>query len=122
MIDERRLIWSIGGFGLLTALLLLIGLNTIGGVFALFHLGLFVGAPLALVLQKELRSWMVATVISAVLSVALSAIAVQLLVWFRIASGELVVVTATAYSVVLALLLAQQDFGRSNPASQDLQL
>lgn len=117
--NVRQVAWWVGGFGVLTTLLQLIGLDTIGGIFALFQLGLFVGAPLAVVLHTELRSWAVVTVISAALSVALSAIAVQFLIWFRVASGELLVVTATAYGVVLALLLAQQDFGRSEAAGSD---
>ncbi len=111
--NVRQVVWAVGLFGALTALLLFVGADNIGGIFALFQLGLFVGAPLAVILHSELRSWAVATVISAALSVALSAIAVQFLIWFRVASGELLVVTATAYGSVLALLLASQEFGRS---------
>ena len=111
--NVRQVVWAVAAFGAVTALLLLVGANNIGGVFALFQLGLFVGAPLAVILHSELRSWAVAGVISAALSVALSAISVQFLIWFRVASGELLVVTATAYGAVLALLLASQDFGRS---------
>lgn len=105
----RKIAWGVGLFGALTAFLLLVGANNIGGIFAFFQLGLFVGAPLGVILHNELRSWAVATVISAALSVALSALAVQFLIWFRVASAELLVVTATAYGLALALLLASQE-------------
>ena len=108
----RRSAYGVGFFGSLTAVLLLAGLETIGGLFALLQLGLFVGAPLAVVLHHEVRSWRVVAVLAATLSVALSAIAVQVLVWFEIATGELLVVTATAYGVALAWLLSSVDYGR----------
>ena len=111
----RQGAWMVGGFGAITTLLLAIGADSIGGVFALFQLGFLVGAPLAFVLHHELRSWPVVAVISAALSIALSAISVQFLIWFRIANAELLVATATAYGVVLALLLSSADLGRNRP-------
>ncbi len=108
----RQSAYGVGIFGALTAVLLLLGLDSIGGVFALFQLGLFVGAPLAVVLHHELRSWRVVIVVAAALSVALTAIAVQLLIWFRVATSELLVVSATSYGVVLAWLLSSADLGR----------
>lgn len=110
----RDLAWAVGVFGVLTTLLLLVGANSIGGIFAFFQLGLFVGAPLALMLQSELRSVAVSVVVAAVLSIALSAIAVQLLIWFRVASAELLVISATAYGLALALLLSSEDLGQSS--------
>ncbi len=52
-------------------------------------------------------------VVSVPLSIAISAIAVQFLIWFRIANGEFLVMTATAYGVVLALLLTADGIRRS---------
>ncbi|MGI9597752.1 MAG: hypothetical protein ACR2QK_16430 [Acidimicrobiales bacterium] len=104
--------WGVGIFGALTALLLLIGADSVGGVFALLQLGFLVGAPLAFVLHQELRSWQVVLVVAVALSIALSAISVQFLIWFRVATAELLVVTATAYGVVLALLLSSADLTR----------
>lgn len=118
----RQSAYGVGIFGALTTVLLLLGLDSIGGVFALFQLGLFVGAPLAVVLHHELRSWRVVIVVAAALSVALTAIAVQVLIWFRVATSELLVVSATSYGVVLAWLLSSADLGRggeSDPRSDE---
>ncbi|MEM7272327.1 MAG: hypothetical protein AAF547_04540 [Actinomycetota bacterium] len=108
--------YGVGIFGAITAALMFAGLDAVGGIFALFQLGLFVGAPLAIVLHHELRSWRVVLVVAAALSLALSAISVQFLIWFRVASGELLVVTATTYGVVLAWLLSSADLGRAESA------
>ncbi len=116
----RQGAWSVGGFGAVTTLLLAVGADSIGGVFALFQLGFLVGAPLAFVLHHELRSWQVVMVMSAALSIALSAISVQFLIWFRIASAELLVATATAYGLVLALLLSSADLGRDRQRDRTL--
>ncbi len=109
--------WVVGIFGAVTTLLLLVGADSVGGVFALFQLGFLVGAPLAFVLHQELRSWQVVMVVAIALSIALSAISVQVLIWFRVATAELLVATATAYGVVLALLLASADLGRERQGS-----
>lgn len=114
----RQSAYAVGMFGAFTTLLLLVGLESVGGVFALLQLGLFVGAPLAVVLYHDLRSWRVVIVVAAALSVALTAIAVQLLIWFRVATSELLVVTATTYGVILAWLLSSADYGRVEPASR----
>lgn len=104
-------------FGALSALTLAVGLDSLGGVLAFFQLGFLVGAPMAIVLQQELRSWPMVVVVAVPLSIALSAISVQFLIWFRIASGELLIITATTYGVVLALLLAAN--GLPSAASGD---
>lgn len=113
-----RMTWVAGAFGALTTLLLAVGADAVGGVFAFFQLGFLVGAPLAIVLQQELRSWPMVVVVSVPLSIAISAIAVQFLIWFRIANGELLIMTATVYGVVLALLLAADGIGRSASESR----
>lgn len=98
--------WISGVVGLLTTLLLAVGADNLGGLLALFQLGLLVGAPLAIILQVELRSWPMATVIAVPLSIALSAISTQFLIWFRIGSPPLIVLTASCYGIMLALLVA----------------
>lgn len=114
----RHTTFAVAITGAVTALFLVVGLDTIGGVLALFQLGLFVGAPLAVLLHEELRSWPVVVAISGALSIALSAISVQFLIWFKIASSELTVVTATAYGVILVLLLASSEFRSPEPGSR----
>ncbi len=113
----RQTVWTTGVFGVLSAFMLAVGADGLGGIMAFFQLGFFVGAPMAILLQQELRSWPMVVVVSVPLSIALSAISVQFLIWFRIASGELLVLTATAYGVVLALLLAAN--GLPSAASSD---
>ncbi len=103
------------GFGALTTFLLAVGADGIGGVMVFFQLGFLVGAPLAILLQRELRSWPMVVVVSVPLSIALSAIAVQFLIWFRVATSELLVITATAYGLVLALLLASYGVDQATP-------
>ncbi len=110
----RDLSMAVGIFGGFTTILLLLGANSVGGIFAFFQLGLFVGAPLALMLRGELRSTAVAVVVAAVLSIALSGISVQLLIWFRVASAELLVASSTAYGLALALLLSSEDVGQTS--------
>ncbi len=109
----RQLAWVVAAFGALTALMLLAGANSIGGVMALVQLCFLVGSPLAFVMFDQLRSWQVVVVVAAALSVALSAISVQFLIWFRIASPVLLVVTATVYGVILALLFSPVDLETS---------
>lgn len=115
MVTVRESIWIVGGVGLLTALLLGLGADTLGGLLALAQLGLLVGAPLALFLHHELRSWPVVAVVAIALSVSLSAMAAQSLIWFELAIPQLIVLTATAYGTVLAVLLSSTDFGRPGP-------
>ena len=91
--------------GILTAVMLAAGFGTVGGLMALVQLGGLVGAPVALVLHRSLRSWPVSVVISGVLSLSLSALAGQSLVWFGFAIPEAVVLAATAYGLGLAWLL-----------------
>ncbi len=111
--------WAVGALGAATVVAMLAGADTVGGILALFQLGLFVGAPLAVVLHRELRSWPIFVVVAAGLSIALSAIAVQSLIWFRVANGELVVATATAYGIVLALLISSVEPGLGGSERRD---
>ncbi|MGH1493821.1 MAG: hypothetical protein ACRBK7_31240 [Acidimicrobiales bacterium] len=105
----RQSAWAVGIFGALTTFLLVVGANNVGGILALIQLCFGVGAPLAFVMSDKLRSWQVIMVVAAALSVALSALSVQFLIWFRIASPELLVASATVYGVVLAMLFSTVD-------------
>lgn len=100
-----RTIAVVAGWGAVTLVLLLLGLDTAGGLLALVHHGGLLGAPLALVLNRRLRSVPVAIVLSIALSIALSALAVQSLVWFDAASPELLVIIGTAYGCTVASLV-----------------
>ncbi|MEM9563018.1 MAG: hypothetical protein AAGA93_10390 [Actinomycetota bacterium] len=102
-------IWAVAGFGVVTSLLLALGVDTIGSLMALAQLGGLIGAPTALLLRNDLRSTAATVVIAGVLSIAISAIAVQSLVWFEWATGPAIVLLATAYGVVLARLLTGSD-------------
>lgn len=104
----RQLAAWVGLIGLITVGLLLIGQRTIGGLLALLQLGGLVGAPLALLLHRQLRSRAVVAVIAPALSIALSALAAQSLVWFDLAEPELIVLCSTAYGVMLAWLLSSE--------------
>ena len=99
-------VWAVAGFGVATALLLAVGADTLGSLMALVQLGGLIGAPTSLLLRNDLRSTAATIVVAGVLSVAISAIAVQSLVWFEWATGPAIVLLATAYGVVLARLLA----------------
>lgn len=107
-ISVRQLATWVGLFGLVTVGLMLIGQQTMGRFLALLQLGGLVGAPLAWLLHPQLRSRAVVAVIGVALSIALSALAAQALVWFNLAEPELVVLAATAYGVVLAWLLSSE--------------
>ena len=96
-----------GGWGLVTVVALVLGLHTIGGLLALVQLGGLIGAPLALTLNRQLRSVPTAIALSIALSLALSALAVQSLIWFGVANKSLLVFTATAYGLALSFLLAE---------------
>ncbi len=109
---SNRHMWAIGLFGAFTVFLLLLGFNNVGGVLALLQLGLFAGSPLARVLRHELKSWAVAVAVSVVLSIGLSAISVQFLIWFETATAPLVVGLVTIYSMVLAALSSSIGAGR----------
>lgn len=97
------------GSGVLTVVLLVLGFETAGGLLALVQLGGLIGAPLALVLNRRLRSIPVVVALSFGLSLALSALSVQSLIWFGTATGELLVVTGTAYGCLVAALVGQPD-------------
>ena len=111
MTPEARM-GAIVGFGILTAVVLALGAGTVGGLMAVLQLGGLVGAPTAVLLVDDLRSRAAAVVLASVLSVALTAIAVQSLVWFELATAELIVLLATAYGIVLARLLTSTADGR----------
>lgn len=104
----RQLATLVGLCGLMTVGLMLIGPQTIGRLLALLQLGGLVGSPLAWLLLPQLRSRAVVAVVGLALSLALSALAAQSLVWFDLAEPELVVLAATAYGVVLAWLLSSE--------------
>lgn len=108
----RQTMTVIGVWGLVTVLALVIGLHTVGGVLALVQLGGLVGAPLALILNRQLRSVPAVVALSIALSLALSALAVQSLIWFGVANRSLLVLTATAYGLVLSFLLSETGPGR----------
>ena len=110
-VSVRQLTMWVGLFGLATLFLFVVGLDTPAQLFALVQLAAFVGAPLAAVLHRELRSRAVIIVIGIALSISLSSLAVQSLIWFNLASRELLVVVATAYGMVLAWLLDAAEFG-----------
>ncbi len=105
MSPETR-IGAVVGFGILTAVVLALGAGTIGGLMAVVQLGGLIGAPTAALLVADPRSRAAAVVLASVLSVAVTAIAVQSLVWFELASAELIVLLATAYGAVVARLLS----------------
>ncbi len=105
----NRMIVVVGVSGAVTALALMVGLTTIGGLAALVQLGGLVGAPLSFVLSRQLRSPSVAVVVAIALSMALTAIAAQSLIWFGVATDVLLVVVATAYGCILAALLGDDD-------------
>ncbi|MDH4280048.1 MAG: hypothetical protein OEZ14_05470 [Acidimicrobiia bacterium] len=108
-ISVRQLATWVGLFGLMTVGLMLIGRQTIGQIFALVQLGAFVGAPLAWFLHPQLRSRAVVVVLGLALSIALSSLAVQSLIWFDLAIPELIVLAATMYGIVLAWLLSSEE-------------
>ena len=105
----RQMTLVVTGWGLATAVALLVGLDTVGGLLALVHLGAVVGAPLAVLLARQTRSVAVVIVLSIALSLALSALTAQVLIWFGVASRVLLVLAATAYSGALASLLPQPE-------------
>jgi hypothetical protein len=107
----RQVTLAVTGWGVVTAIVLALGFDTVGGLAALVHLGGLIGAPHAMLLARQARSLPVVAVLSIALSLAMSALAAQALIWFDAASGPLLVVTATAYSAVLAALLASPDGG-----------
>lgn len=110
----RQQAFWVGLFGLLTVGMMLVGWQTIGQLCALVQLGVFVGAPLARLLQPQLRSWAAVAVFAPLLSIALSALAAQSLVWFDLAEPELVVLAATGYGVMLTWLLSSEEKGASD--------
>ncbi|MDH3300205.1 MAG: hypothetical protein OES24_06825 [Acidimicrobiia bacterium] len=115
-ISVRQLAIWVALFGLLTVGLMLIGPATVGQLFALLQLGVFVGAPLAWLLHHRLRSRAVVLVTGVALSIALSGLAAQSLIWFSLAEPELIVVAATGYGAVLAWLLSSDEqLGGENP-------
>lgn len=84
------------------------------------QLGLLVGAPLAVLMYDHVRSWPVVIVISVGLSVALTSMAGQALLWFDLANPELVVLLSTGYGVALAWLLGTIDPRRDHESDPTL--
>lgn len=83
------------------------GMDTLGGLLAFVHLGALIGAPLAVVMHRRLRSVPVSAALSIALSLALSALASQSLTWFQAATDVLIVITGTAFGCTLAYLLGE---------------
>jgi len=105
-ISVRQLAAGVLLFGLVTIFFMMIGPRAIGQVFALIQLGVLVGLPLAWLLRPQLRSTAVVGVVGVALSIALSGLAVQSLIWLSLAGREVIVAAATLYGVVLAWLLS----------------
>lgn len=103
---------TVAAVGLVTLVLFAVGADAPAGLLALLQLGGLVGTPLAVVLHHELKSWPSVGVVAIALSISLSALAVQSLIWFDISSSPMIVATATVYGVVLAWLLSSSDYGR----------
>lgn len=102
----RQMIRIVVLFGLATLAIQALGLDTLGGLMALVHLCGLVGAPLAMLLDRQVRSPSVVVVLSIVLSIAVSALAVQSLIWFVAADRLLLIAVATGYGAGVAALLA----------------
>lgn len=102
----RGMMRFVAAFGVVTVVAQVVGLSDLGGLLALVQLCGLVGAPLAMILDRHVRSASVVVALSIALSMALSALAVQVLIWFSVAYRVLLVVTATAYGIGLASLLA----------------
>lgn len=109
----NRLLIGVGVFGLVASAFLALGFNNIGGIMAAFQLTLFVGSPMAVSLREELKSWRVVAAIAVVLSIGLTAISVQFLVWFEVATAPLLTALATCYSVAIGLLMSSVGAGRT---------
>jgi hypothetical protein len=104
----RRMIVVVLVSGAATAGAQLAGWGDLGGLMALIHLGGLIGAPLALILNRHLRSTPVMFALSIALSIALSALAAQSLIWFTVATRLALIVTGTAYGAGLAWLLVAE--------------
>jgi drug/metabolite transporter (DMT)-like permease len=108
----RQLLVLAAGFGVVAAVFLALDIGPVGQVLAMIQLGVVVGAPLAMLLHHELRSWPVVIVVGIGLSIALTSLAAQSLIWFDLAGPEMLVILATGYGVALAWLLSTADLGR----------
>ncbi len=101
-----RLIIIVVGSALLTLATMGLRLDTVSGTLALVHLGGLVGAPLGFILLRQLRSLAVAVTVSIALSAAMTALAAQLLLWFGFTERPLLIATATAYGLVVSVLVS----------------
>ncbi|MCP3987914.1 MAG: hypothetical protein GY724_02485 [Actinomycetia bacterium] len=101
-----RLVIIVVGSALLTVAAMGARLDTASGVLAFVHLGGLVGAPLGLVLLRKLRSVPVAVAISIALSAAMTALAAQLLLLFGFTERPLLIATATAYGLIVSVLVS----------------
>lgn len=114
----RRLIMWVGLFGLTAVVLLILGLKTPGRLLAFIQLTALVGAPLASLLDKQLRSRPVMFVVGVALSISLSSLAAQSLIWFDLAGPALLVAVATGYGMALTWLLAAAGFDSDREAAE----
>jgi hypothetical protein len=115
----NRLVMGVAGFGAVCALFLFFGFNNVGGLMAALQLCLLVGAPVAVALREELKSWLVVAAVSVVLSIGLTAISVQFLIWFEVATAAALVAMTTAYSVAVALLMSSVGVGRTRASLRE---
>jgi hypothetical protein len=100
---------AIAAWGAAAALALTVGLTGLGGVMALVYLGGLAGTPVAVRLRPQVRSMAVVVVLAIGLSLAMTGLAAQLLIWFGVATRAMLVVTATFYGSALSLLLPPPD-------------
>jgi hypothetical protein len=96
--------WVVVLWGSITVVMLLVGPSGLAAGCALLHTCGIVGTPLAITLHRQVRSVLVVVAMAFSLSLALTALTSQALVWFSLANGPLIVVAATINGVVLGHL------------------
>lgn len=111
----RRMILVVLAFGAATMAVQAVGLGDLGGLMAFIQLGGLLGAPLAMILNRHLRSTSVAFVLSIGLSLSLTALAVQSLTWFTAATRLSTIAVATLYGAGMAWLLAAEPESEPEP-------
>ena len=100
-----------GAVGLLVVIGFAAGVHAVVAVPALVHQCFLVGLPLALSLRSAIRAPQVVLALAFPLSVALTALSVQFLVWFEWATPMAIVGLSSLYGAVLGLLLDPGDAG-----------
>ncbi len=105
----RQMMQLVLAWGVVSVVAHLLGLDDVAGILSFIHLGGLIGAPLAMVLNRHLRSTSATIALAVALSFALSALAVQSLIWFSLATRVSLLVVATAYGLGLASLLVPSE-------------